>query len=76
MLGAWIRFLFGAFLITTVYFAPWGIALIRKHKNTLPIFLVTFLLGWTIIGWIIAIIWSFTSNVRETRPLGEVLGLK
>ena len=76
MLGDWIRFGISIFLITTVYFAPMGIALIRRHNNFVSLTLVNFLLGWTIIFWVVAILWSMSNNVKETRSLGEILNLK
>ena len=41
-----------------LYFLPSIIAVIRHHRNALPIFLLNLFLGWTLIGWIAAIIWS------------------
>ena len=47
-------------------FLPFIIAIIRKHNAKLAIFVLNFLLGWTIIGWIIALIWACNSN-RKTK---------
>jgi len=47
------------------YFLPTIIAWKRNHNNENPICLVNFFFGWTIVGWIIALIWSFTDNVEE-----------
>ncbi len=47
------------------YFLPFVIALSRGHKNTVAIFMLTLLLGWTFLGWIIALIWSFTAVERH-----------
>lgn len=33
----------------------------RNHTNTLSIFLLNLFLGWTFLGWIGALVWSFTS---------------
>jgi len=41
-----------------VYFLPSLIADKRKHHNKLPIFLVNLILGWSLLGWIAALIWS------------------
>ncbi|MFS2317781.1 superinfection immunity protein [Maricaulis sp. D1M11] len=46
-------------------FLPTLIALIRGHHNTFAIFLTNLLLGWTGIGWIVALIWSFTAKRRR-----------
>jgi hypothetical protein len=68
-----VRFLISVFLMSTVYFIPMGIALLRKHNHTLSITLINFLLGWTIIFWIVPLLWSMSSNVQETRSLNEIL---
>lgn len=41
-----------------IFFLPTIIAIMRHHRNSLAIFLVNLLLGWTGIGWIVALIWS------------------
>lgn len=43
-----------------VYFAPTLIALARGHINISPILVVNFLLGWLLVGWVIALAWAFT----------------
>jgi Superinfection immunity protein len=47
---------------TLLYFLPTVIALSRGHLSGLAIFLLNLFLGWTLIGWLIALIWSFTGN--------------
>jgi len=49
------------------YFIPTIIAVFRSHNSTFSIFLLDLLLGWTMIGWIIALVWSFSSNVSRSR---------
>ncbi|HYC24548.1 MAG TPA: superinfection immunity protein [Roseiarcus sp.] len=49
-------------LATLLYFLPTIIALVRGHLSGLAIFLLNLFLGWTLIGWLIALIWSCTSN--------------
>ena len=43
-------------LSTLLYFLPTIIG--RHHPNSFGIFLVNFLLGWTVIGWLAALIWA------------------
>jgi hypothetical protein len=50
-----------------LHFIPTLIALLRGHDNTFAIFLTNLLLGWTVIGWIVALIWSFTAIRRRVR---------
>lgn len=49
------------FAIAAACFAPTIIALFRDHINTLAIFATNLLLGWTGIGWVVALIWSLTN---------------
>lgn len=49
------------------YFLPTLIALLRGHHNGFAIFLTNLLLGWTLIGWIVALIWSTTASQRRMR---------
>ena len=44
------------------YFLPSLIAFFRQHRNSLAIFLLNFILGWTIIGWVNALIWSIKKD--------------
>jgi len=45
-------------LIFTIYFLPTLIAFLRRHKNKLAIFLLNLLLGWTVLGWVVSLVWS------------------
>ena len=47
------------FIISLVlYFLPTIIAVVRHHRNLLAIVLVNIFLGWTVIGWFVALIWA------------------
>jgi len=43
-----------------LYFLPTIIVVARHKKNVLGPILVNVLLGWTVIGWIVALIWAVT----------------
>jgi len=45
------------------YFLPSIVALVRGKRDTLSICLLNFFLGWTLIGWIIALVWAFKVDV-------------
>lgn len=53
-------------LMTACYMLPAGIAIFRRHSNLAPLFLVNLLLGWTLLGWVVALAWSFT---RESQTV-------
>ena len=44
------------------YFLPTVIAMLRGKSNTFAILLLNLFLGWTFIGWIVALVWSVTSD--------------
>lgn len=52
------------FLICAIffYFIPTIRAYQIKHRQKTPIFLINLTLGWTLIGWLIALIWSFSAQ--------------
>jgi hypothetical protein len=53
-------------VVAFLYFMPWVIAGIRGHHNTMAIFILNLFLGWTFLGWIAALIWSFTNVPKAT----------
>jgi hypothetical protein len=48
-------------LSALLYFLP---TIIARHKaDVMGIFLVNFLLGWTVIGWIVALVWACSAEM-------------
>ncbi|MCF8878902.1 superinfection immunity protein [Hyphobacterium sp. SN044] len=50
-----------------LYFIPTIVALLRGHHNAFAIFLTNLLFGWTVIGWLITLIWSTTAIVHRVQ---------
>ena len=49
--------------VTLLYFLPTVIAIVFRHEpDAIGIFLVNLLLGWTIVGWWVALIWAIASK--------------
>ncbi len=46
-----------------MYFLPSIIALARSKRDLLAIFLLNLFLGWSMIGWIVALIWAAKQDV-------------
>jgi len=44
--------------LIALYFLPYIIASRNKHKNKEAIGLLNFFFGWTLIGWVGALIWA------------------
>lgn len=51
-------------LIGLSYFIPAVIGFARGHQSKWAIFALNLLLGWTVLGWVVALIWSLT-GVRK-----------
>lgn len=49
------------------YFLPFAIAYARRHNYTKTVFLLNLLLGWTGLGWIFLLIWSFTGKKQQRK---------
>lgn len=52
--------IFGAVIMVAAYLAPTIVAFVRHHHNQWAIFALNLLLGWTVIGWVVALVWSLT----------------
>jgi|ERR1035437_1428788 hypothetical protein len=60
-IGAVVALLIGV----TIYFIP---AMVGQHKHHAgAIFVLNLLLGWTIIGWVGALIWAMTAETADSR---------
>jgi len=58
-LEGWAAFLF-SLPVSLFYLFPSYVASLRGHRKLIPIAAVNLLLGWTILGWIAALVWSLT----------------
>lgn len=54
-------------LLVAFYFLPTGIAIRRDKANLGAIFALNLLTGWTIVGWIIALVWALTVDREQVR---------
>ena len=48
-----------SYVLIALYFLPTFIAALTKQKDGVSILVLNLLLGWTVLGWVIALIWSF-----------------
>ena len=46
------------FLSACLYFLPWIVARSRRKRNSAAIGVLNLFLGWTVIGWIVALVWA------------------
>lgn len=50
---------------TFFHFIPSFLAYDRKHKSKEAILALNLLLGWTVIGWLVSLVWALTQNHPE-----------
>jgi hypothetical protein len=55
-------------VLTAGYMLPWAIAATRGKANSASIALVNFLLGWTFVGWIAALVMACTEHASSRGP--------
>ncbi|HEY2473254.1 MAG TPA: superinfection immunity protein [Candidatus Cybelea sp.] len=54
---------------TLIYFLPTILAVVAHKRNAATIAIVNILLGWSFIGWVVALVMAI---VRETEPVQVV----
>ena len=45
-------------LLSLFYFLPFSIAFQKQRANTGAIFALNLFLGWSLIGWVVALVWA------------------
>jgi hypothetical protein len=68
--GGALGIVVGFFVIAVtvaLYFLPAIVAYKRNHHNRLAILMVDLLVGWSFIGWAIALIWACTAVKKTER---------
>ncbi|MGI6701814.1 MAG: superinfection immunity protein [Christensenellales bacterium] len=48
----------GAILAVVIYFIPSYLAFKRKHPHKIALLLLNIFLGWTFLGYLIALVWA------------------
>jgi hypothetical protein len=61
-------------VFTLFYLLPTSIAMVRKHRTGV-VFTINFLVGWTLIGWIVALVLAFGENLKpQNITIVQVVG--
>jgi hypothetical protein len=51
------------FIALYIYFIPAIVG--RKHDEAIAIAVLNLLLGWTLVGWVLALVWAGTSSPKH-----------
>ncbi len=54
-------------VLFSCYFMPAIIALLRDKCGAGGVVLVNFFLGWTVIGWLLALVWASSGRTRSEK---------
>ena len=60
-------------IIIAIYFVPSIIASVRHAKHSDGIVALNFFLGWTVLGWIAAMIWAIVEQEARTVSNWEII---
>lgn len=52
----------------TVYFIPTIVAVKKRHRQKIPILVLNIFLGWTFLGWVIALVWALIKDTTSHYP--------
>lgn len=64
-----LEIVFITFALVALYLLPANIAYARKHRNTWAIFALNLFLGWTLIGWVAALVWGLLYQPKSDDSL-------
>ena len=59
-----IFFVVGA-IVLGMYFLPTIIGFLRNKRNKMAILTLNVFLGWTLVGWVVSLVWSLTVDERN-----------
>lgn len=59
-----MRFVFALLIsvLSLFYFLPFAIAFYKKRINTGAIFALNLFLDWSLVGWVIALVWALKAE--------------
>lgn len=55
--------------ISFLYLLPFAFAFGRKRTNTAAIFIVNLLFGWTLLGWVLALVWAVKHDGHKAAQI-------
>jgi len=59
-----------------IYFIPGMVAYARRHSRPHVVLLFNLLIGWTLIGWVITLVWAVANPEAgiAPAPMGSQIG--
>jgi hypothetical protein len=66
----WVVYLAILALVAGFYFLPSIIAFRRNHLNAVAILALNLFLGWSLIGWVVSLVWSLLRTGPQRPAIG------
>jgi len=66
--GAFLLLALSALVSIGIYFIPYILATQNKKQNAGAIGALNFFLGWTLVGWVVALVWAISKDVNVPQP--------
>ena len=64
----WIVIVLAGLLSIGLYFLPTVLAFHRGKRNSVPILLINFFFGWTLLGWVATLAWALAYEEPQYKP--------
>lgn len=55
-------------VVIGLYFLPYIVAASNKKQNSAAIGALNFFLGWTVVGWVVALVWAMSKDASQPAP--------
>jgi hypothetical protein len=59
-------------LVLAVYFIPTIVGYVNHQPNAQSIAVLNIFLGWTLVGWVVALAWAFAAQKKATETAATV----
>ncbi len=66
IIGQFVLIVIGLAVGLTLYFIPAYIG--RNNRNSGAILVLNIFLGWTLLGWVAALVWALTVEKGDVKP--------
>lgn len=63
--GPWELMIIMIVVLQFIYYIPAIIAMSKKRPDTLKIFIINLIVGWTFLGWVIVFVWVLITNSKQ-----------
>ncbi|MDR6158788.1 hypothetical protein QF023_002304 [Chryseobacterium sp. SLBN-27] len=73
---SWQHLLILLLILLPLYFLPTFVAYAKKNSNAEAIFTINLLLGWSLIGWLAALVWALLNKQSNISNIDQLAKLK